>query len=270
MSFDTRHGELEERILSLLSSGPKRALELKDLLEKENIKVDFSEIVRCLISLRERKLIETVKDEFFDETRPWTTSLWKLVEKKTVRPEEERPAISLVVSGALMEDAGDVVEGALSFFEALGEIVYTARRELNIAAPYIDPAFTGIMVNYRSHLRRLSELRVLTEFRKENVVSLERLKNTILPNLKYRVIGRYSLVRHSGGSVRAKVRGIHLKILVSENAALIGSFNMTEVHFLSNYDVAVLIRGELASAVLRLFLKMWDLAREPEVSVLEG
>lgn len=269
MSSDAQRRVLERTIISLLSSGPKRALELKDLLEKENFKVDFPEIVRCLISLRERKLIESVKDEFFDETKPWTTSLWKLVERKAVRPEEERPAISLVISGALMEDMGEAVEGAFSFFEALGEIVYSAKRELNIAVPYIDPAFTGVVATYRSHLRRLPELRVLTEFRKENIASLERLKNTILPNLKYRVIGRYSLVRHGNESVRAKVRGIHIKMIASENAALIGSFNMTEVHFLSNYDVAVLIRGELVDAVLRLFLKMWSLAKEPEVSTLE-
>jgi hypothetical protein len=270
MSSDVLRSELERKIISLISSGPKRALELKNLLERENLKVDFPEIVRCLINLREQGLIEAVKDEFFDETKPWTTSLWKLVEREAERPEEKRPEITLVVSGALIEDLGEAVKGTLSFFEALGEIVYSASRELNIAVPYIDPTFTGIAATYRSHLRRLPELRVLTEFRKENVISLERLKRAILPNLKYRVLGRYSLVRYGDENVRAKIRGVHIKLIASENIALIGSFNMTEVHFLSDYDIAVLIRGELVNIILRLFSKMWSLAKEPEVISLEG
>ncbi|AGT35100.1 hypothetical protein N186_03690 [Thermofilum adornatum] len=260
--------EMKEKILSILRESPKSVPEIKKQFPDE---VSISQIIKCLLELRRIGLVKAVKDEFFDETRPLTTTLWAVNEDKDLMQKFiSSPDVSIILSGALKEDLGKSFESFPSFFDAIGEIILSAERELNIAVPYIDSTFTGLLSNYKAFIRNIPNLRILTEFKKENIGSLQRLKNSLFPNLEYKVIGQYGLIKYGQKTIYTKIRGIHLKMIITENMAMIGSFNMTEVHFLSNYDIAVLFKGEIVNQLLRLFQQIWNLAKQPSVSIHAG
>mgnify|MGYP000324195687 CR=1 FL=1 len=260
--------DLERGIVELLKSGAKRTYELKDQLRSLGFEVRQRDLVKALINLRRRGVVTRIPDEYFDETRPWTTAKWGLAREWGIKVPRR---FMVALSGALIKDLGDKLrEETFSLFEALEEVFYNAKERLCIAVPYIDPALTGLLCNYRAHLEGVNEVLVLTEFTSKGITTLERLKATLIPQLRYKVLGHYLVVRYGSERVMSKVRGMHLKILVSDSTALIGSFNLTEVHFLSNYDLAILVRGEDAKFFEKLFMAMWRLAREPSVAGYEG
>jgi len=256
--------KLEEEVLKALKEEPRRATEIKDYLAKEGIKVQQGEVIRALLSLRRRGLIERIQDETFDETRPWSTAKWHLKELPA-KAKLPTTGFTIALSGALIRDVGvNLGIETLSLFEALEEVLCSASKRLCIAVPYIGPALTGLLSNYRNHIKSIYEILVLTEFKPKGVTTLERLRATLFPQLKYKLIGRYLTVSYGGEETKPKVRGMHLKLIIADSSiALIGSFNLTEVHFLSNYDLAIVVRGEFAKVLERLFMMMWERAQEP-------
>ena len=256
--------DLRESILEILH---KRAMYLEDIVRELRLReqdISISEIVNALQDLKNRDLIEQIRNKNFSPARPITTSLWKAKSRSPNLPPIKRPTgvsedKSVVLSASTpLLNLMDSKKNLLPLLDAVSMVIISSEHRLYIATPYVDATLSAMVTLHYPKLSQLDYIRVLVDVSERNIALLERLK-TILPNLEYKVLGEYKQI----SGTKAKVRGLHLKAVVAdEKIALIGTFNFKEHHITANYDLALIVRGQTAKDLWNILNTLWNNANK--------
>jgi len=221
---------------------------------KEEARISWQELVKALAELEIAGLAYR-KGEPLDVTKPTATTLWCLREVKgTLDRVAVGDVIGIVVSPAIVRRINRVLPMIVGLSEFLEEFVCSARENMRVIMPYLSGLAGYLFAKCLGSLKRLKFIRLITEENEGNIYTLERLKE-YLSNLEVIYATRY--IERKG--VKVKVEGAHAKVIVvDEKYAMIGTFNLTEVHLLTNYDIGVLITGEAVTAITRIFDTLWE------------
>lgn len=256
--------DLRKSILEILRN---RAMHLEDIVRELRLReqnISISEIVNALQDLKNRDLIEQIRNKNFSPARPITTSLWKAKNIPHSLPPIKKPAAasedeSVVLSASTpLLNLMDSKKSLIPILDAVSMVIISAEHRLYIATPYVDATLSTMVTLHYQKLSQLDYIRVLVDVSEKNISLLERLK-TILPNLEYKVLGEYKQV----SGTKAKVMGLHLKAVVAdEKVALIGTFNFKEHHITANYDLALIVRGQTAKDLWNILDTLWNSANK--------
>lgn len=213
--------------------------------------LSWIEAVSTLSRLEREGLIRRV--EVLDPTKPLATSVWKVQERKggeQAKAEGLGMVVSLILNPPLVRDLKSAPPASMGLLDSLSYIVNSASSELRVAMPYVGGLMTTLFTQHLQELKKLRTLKVITENTQENRRSLEPLA-FFLPNLQV----RYATRRVNG----IKVAGAHLKVIIADRElAIVGTFNLTQAHLLVNYDIGLLVRGNVVAHLCSIFDAIWD------------
>lgn len=226
-----------------------------------DIGISQSTVVEVLTQLEAQGLVH--KSEVLDITKPFSTSKWcinmeKRQSRATVAEEQLGVVVGLIVNPPLINRLNYVPSASLGLMDSLNTIICSATQSLRIMMPYLADLLGIIFINCLDKLRRLSFIRIITEDVKNNKQALEALRQ-YLPNLEVLYATKYS-----GG---AKVAGVHAKvIIIDESYVIVGTFNLTRAHMLVNYDIGVVIKGNVVKTLVKIFDDVWAYEQQKVIS----
>lgn len=215
----------------------------------ESTKSSWADLIDTLMALEREGYV--VRDgEPLDLTKPIATTRWCLSHGGEGGTNEFGFVEGLVVSGAVLKDLGAPLRYGIGLSEALSQIICGAKRSLKIMMPYISDFFSAIISNCLGDLARLPLIRVMTESNAQNRRVLGQISG-YLPHLEV----RYATKKNEDGT---KIRGVHAKlVIIDDERALLATFNFTSTHLLVNYDVGVLISGNVVKILSEMFDALW-------------
>jgi len=221
---------------------------------REGAGVAWPELVEALAELEVSGLVYR-RGEPLDVTKPVATTMWCAREGgQAGGPAAIGEVVGIVASPPVVRRAGGAIPMILGLPEFLEEFVCSAREDMRMIMPYLSGLAGHLFARCLGALRGLKFIRVITEEEEGNIRTLERLKQ-YLSNLEVAYATRYAVER----GVRVKVEGAHAKVIVVDGRyALVGTFNLTEVHLLANYDIGILVAGGAAAAIARVFDALWE------------
>lgn len=191
-------------------------------------------------------------------------------------PEESKIRLVLSLPMSMHKRRGEILDAcnAVDFFDAYREVVESAEKELKIMSPFIDAYALYPIADKISKSSNLS-VRILTE--KDNLAKegdalyLFAVMKSGGLNIEVRDAkivaesGVMDAVREllSRNSREYKTSGIHAKVVIADSSvALVGSFNFTRFHYLSNFDMGFLIYDKsIVQTLSKIFMEMWRNAR---------
>ena len=250
--------DLREVIIKIMEEREVVSLtELIDILRNMGYEVKAKELYAELWELERIGMLKRRYDESFDILKPATTVKWSLRKKKAEieeRKKDERD-IKLVISVPPL--LGDFKEycnkfNALYFLEALELIIISAENTLRIMCPYIDQTLSNLLVKADLIRRGDVNVRILSERRsKISYSSLEYIKMG-LRNVDVRYADAYD---ESG----FKKTGVHAKcVSADDKMLLLGSFNITVTHIITDLDLGLLIFGPIVKTFNKMFDEIWE------------
>jgi phosphatidylserine/phosphatidylglycerophosphate/cardiolipin synthase-like enzyme len=161
--------------------------------------------------------------------------------------------VDLILSTQLYKDLGGWLTGKdfPGLIDALKAYICGAKREIKIAMPYIGD-FLGLLLQECADKLRNVKIRVMTE--SESAGDVEPLKG-YLPMLQAIYATDYS----RAADKPIKVRGIHAKfVVIDDELAIVGTFNLTKYHLFVNYDIGLVVRGPIVKYLSEIFDYLWD------------
>ena len=248
---------IRSRVLEYLKSrgGCAYATEVK-----EHLGVSWTEVMQALAELEAEEHIYR-DGEPLDLTKPIATSRWCTSRSMIEEPMAAEPlgeVVAIVASPALVKRVSrtPLVMGLPEFLESF--VCSSANDGMRIMMPYLSGLAGYLFARCLDRLSSLKYLRIMTERDESNIRTLKRLEQ-YLSNLEVAYATRYEKESIEGREVWVKVEGAHAKlIIVDDRYALVGTFNLTEVHLLSNYDIGVLVRGPAVKLIVRLYDELWS------------
>lgn len=160
----------------------------------------------------------------------------------------EQPGVTLVGTG--MKGTGLVQSTRL----AITQLVASSKTRLTILAPYFDQDGADFLAPCLQAAldRRVSVLlMVRTGVRASdlNVPGLRRLARTIGPEILERSVELIQLVERED---QGEEYGLHAKVVIADGlAAYIGSSNLTRNGLDRNFEVGLIVAGQIATDLLR-------------------
>lgn len=260
--------EIASEILNLLRN--RRCMPTANLVEELN--ASWSEVVGTLIMLEQQGVI--FRAEQLDPTKPIASTRWCLNENLvstvqvtqapagvTIPPQEPLGYVvgyvvtpPIIVDLGLQKGGGISLPGLMGLLDFLKIFLCGANDSIKIMMPYIGPLLTITFQQCAEKISSLKSIKILTEETRDNHRELDPLQ-THLNNLEVRYATQRS--KH-----KVKVRGVHAKlIIVDDSVALVGTFNLTETHVTTNYDVGVVIKGPIVRYLSSLFDNLWGRTR---------
>ncbi|MEM2483034.1 MAG: phospholipase D-like domain-containing protein [Candidatus Nezhaarchaeales archaeon] len=218
---------------------------------KEATGIPWRDLVEEITALESQNLIKK-QGPPVDLTKPIATTKWCISEKteESLESIEMGTVVSLILNPPVLRILRIPPQGSIGLVDSLQGFVCSASKNLRIMMPYLGDFVSLLFLNCADRLKGLSCMRIITERIQNNYVLLERLKR-FFPNLEV----AYA-TKEAGG---VKVEGAHAKlIIIDEDYALIGTFNLTEAHLLVNYDVGVMVKGKVVKILADVFDKLWD------------
>lgn len=241
-----RHLAEEKVVRFLKERGKACTLELVNEMD-----LSWVEALNTLSRLERGGLIRRV--EVLDPTKPLATAVWEAKEKEKAeqsKVEELGTVVGLILNPPLLRDLKNTPPASMGLLDSLSYIVNSTSSELRISMPYVGGLISTLFTQHLQELRKLKTLRVITEETQDNKRSLEPL-SLFLPNLRV----RYATRRING----IKVAGAHLKLIIADDKmAIVGTFNLTQAHLLVNYDIGLLVRGNIVRHLCLVFDTIWD------------
>jgi len=223
------------------------------------LRADQNVIVLALLQLAKQGLVYRDDSTTIDYTKPLLTSKWCITSKPAQAPTQpEAPkmlgeVVDLVLSTRLYKDLDGWLTGKdfPGLIDALKAYICSARREIKIAMPYIGD-FLGLLLQECADKLRNVKIRVMTE--SESAGDVEPLK-AYLPMLQAVYATDYS----RAADKPIKVRGIHAKfVVIDDELAIVGTFNLTKYHLFVNYDIGLVVRGPIVKYLSDIFDYLWD------------
>lgn len=249
---------MRNEILKVLSGRPLQAKDVRAELAALGLQPTLADVIKELVALEKEGLVKRVEGAEFNPLRPLTSSLWS-AEGVPRKPSKDLPAppqaeeTVIVASLPLLNVAGGV-GGIVAMLDAIDSLISSAREGLYLSTPFVDASLTAILARHYSEVSRLSFVRVMVDVGTGNIATLERLKS-LITNLDYKVFGSY----RSAYGRTVKASGLHLKAAAADGKlALIGTFNFKEAHIAADYDLGVMLRGEVASKIWRILETIWS------------
>jgi len=290
--------EVRRSILLILRS-EERPMTSLELLSR--IPTEPPILFKALLGLQKEGIIKKIYTQKYDFNRPFDTVSWVIkdphkaetflakieatqasesqaLEKTGPTTEAETGRIQLVLSIPLSMNKrrGELLNtyNAVDFFDAYREVIESAEEDLKIMSPFIDTYALYPIVDRVSRSKKLS-VRILTErdnlAKEPDLVYLLGIMKSGDLNIKVRdakiVAEQYimdDIKELLGRSPRSyKTSGIHAKIIIADKSvALVGSFNFTRFHYLSNFDIGFIIYDRSLVKVLSdLFEELWKNGR---------
>jgi len=285
--------KVQRAVVSILQNAdcPMNSLELLS-----RIRTEPPLLFKALLELQKKGILKKVYTQDYDYNRPFDTVSWTIKDRQKAESflaeepfetaieehfedtgsrtaiEESKIQLVLSIPLSMHKRRGEILDlyNAVDFFDAYREVVESTEKELKIMSPFIDAYALYPVVDKISKSSSLSVL-ILTE--KDNLAKefdavhlLAVMKGGGL-NIKVRdakIVAESNImddVRELLGkeSRNYKTSGIHAKIIIADTAvALVGSFNFTRFHYLSNFDVGFLIYDRSTVKTLSdLFEEMW-------------
>lgn len=290
--------QIQKEILKALKSsdGPLNSIELMNRLHTEP-----PILFKALLELQKKGIIKRVYTPDYDYNRPFDTVSWAVkdeqkaeiflneeepseapleehFESSTVELPEGENKIQLVLSIPLSmhRRRGELLGlyNAVDFFDAYREVIESAENEIKLMSPFIDAYALYPVVDKLSKSSSLS-VRILTEkdnlAREMDLVHLLAVMKDGGLNIKVRdakIVTESSVMEDvkeilGRESRNYKTSGIHAKLIIADaSVALVGSFNFTRFHYLSNLDVGFLIYDRsVVKTLSNLFEEMWKNGR---------
>jgi phosphatidylserine/phosphatidylglycerophosphate/cardiolipin synthase-like enzyme len=220
------------------------------------LKADPNMVVLALLRLARQGLVYRDEAATIDYTKPLLTSRWCIASKlgqAPTQPEVLGEVISLILNPPLYK----VLNGWLAsksfpgLIDALRAYICGAKREVKIAMPYVGD-FLGILMQECADRLRSINLKLITE--SDSAGDVEPLKG-YLPTLQVTYATDYS--RAVGRPV--KVRGVHAKfVIIDDELAIVGTFNLTKYHLFVNYDIGLVVRGPIVKYLSEIFDYLWN------------
>ncbi|MEM0049742.1 MAG: phospholipase D-like domain-containing protein [Zestosphaera sp.] len=218
---------------------------------KEATGMSWRDLVEEITTLESQNLIKK-QGPPVDLTKPIATTKWCISEKSEGGLESIGlgTVVSLILNPPVLRILRIPPQGSIGLVDSLQGFVCSASKNLRIIMPYLGDFVSLLFLNCADRLKGLSRMRIITERNQSNYVLLERLKR-FFPNLEV----AYATKEAMG----VKIEGAHAKlIIIDEDYALIGTFNLTELHLLVNFDVGVVVKGEVVRILAGVFDKLWD------------
>jgi len=226
-------------------------------------------LAKALYGLYSRGMLEKSYTDDFDPARPFDTATWSLKEKRAwaersagveySRLEEQK--ISIVLSFPISVEHAERLRmlnrfKALDFNEVYETVVESAEKELKIACPVIDTYGISPILNKLRSSESL-KVRIITEMSKSR--ELEYYVG-VVGSERFKVLDASRT--SSAGSIRRKVSGVHVKMIVADDEiALVGSFNFARYHYLVNFDLGFLINDRKTVRTLSDYFEyLWSYA----------
>jgi phosphatidylserine/phosphatidylglycerophosphate/cardiolipin synthase-like enzyme len=219
------------------------------------LRADPNMVVLALLRLARQGLVYRDEVTTIDYTKPLLTSKWCITskpERSQTQPEALGEVISLILNPPLYKDLnGWLADKSFpGLIDALRAYICGARREVKIAMPYVGDLLGILMQECADKLRNV-KIRVMTE--DESASDVEPLKG-YLPALQVAYATDYS--RAAGKPV--KVRGVHAKfVIIDDELAIVGTFNLTKYHLFVNYDIGLVVRGPIVKYLSEIFDYLW-------------
>jgi phosphatidylserine/phosphatidylglycerophosphate/cardiolipin synthase-like enzyme len=223
------------------------------------LRADPNMVALVLLQLARQGLVYRDETTTIDYTKPLLTSKWCITSKPAQAPTQpEAPkmlgeVVDLVLSTRLYKDLDGWLTGKdfPGLIDALKAYICGARREIKIAMPYIGD-FLGLLLQECADKLRNVKIRVMTE--SESAGDVEPLK-AYLPMLQAVYATDYS----RAADKPIKVRGIHAKfVVIDDELAIVGTFNLTKYHLFVNYDIGLVVRGPIVKYLSDIFDYLWD------------
>lgn len=218
---------------------------------KEGAGISWRDFVEEITALESQGLIKK-RDPPADLTKPIATTKWCVSEQAgaSVESMELGTVVSLILNPPVLRILRIPPQGSIGLVDSLQGFVCSASKSLRIMMPYLGDFVSLLFLSCADKLKGLNYMRIITEHIQKNYALLERLKR-FFPNLEV----AYA-TKEAGG---VKLEGAHAKlIIIDEDYALIGTFNLTDAHLLINYDVGVIVKGEVVRILADVFDKLWD------------
>ncbi|MGC9014293.1 MAG: phospholipase D family protein [Thermoproteota archaeon] len=225
----------------------------------EALKEDEFEVFKVLVSLEAEGAVLRDSSSPIDYTKPITTTKWCL--KKEVTELLSTSAsyelsfgsvVGVVANPPLLKDAPNALKNApvVGLLDCIRQVLCSAHHQIDIMVPYIGDMLNVLCAECFSNLSRLRGIRIITERTNENVRLLESLKK-FLPSLKVAYATQFS--------ENVKISGVHTKvIIVDEETAIVGTFNLTNAHLFVNYDIGLVVKGPIVGCLVSMFNEVWD------------
>ncbi|MEM1847494.1 MAG: phospholipase D family protein [Acidilobaceae archaeon] len=213
------------------------------------IGLGWAETLSALSALERSGAVKRV--EVLDPTKPLATAVWELQSEELKEPSSTLGVVvNLILNPPLLRDVGYILPSCMGLLDSLSYVVSSASKGLRIAMPYVGELMTTLFMQHLQELKKVRLLRVITEDNVSNRRALEPMK-VFLPNLEIRYATRVL-----GG---IKVAGAHLKLIIAdEELAIVGTFNLTQAHLLVNYDLGLLLKGEVVKHLSAIFDAIWE------------
>ena len=232
----------------------------------KSLNLSWSDTIKLLDFLEKNGII--CLDEIVDPTKPFATSVWKLCQPKNI-VKEEVGAVGkdemlgtvegLILNPPLLRDIKKDFPAMglmMGLMDSLEFIVSSTKKSLKIMMPYVGELLSILFTSHLQNLKKIDSIQVITEDRRENKRTIEPLKQ-FLPNLQV----AYATKRESD----VKVTGIHAKVLIAdEEIAVVGTFNLLQIHLLVDYDIGVFVKGEVVHLLAKIFDDLWEQLTKPQ------
>lgn len=251
---------LPNHILAVLRQNQSLRIEELSTRLSQNygINVKLSELIDTLIVLEKEEVVRKVRDEEFDSYKPLTTTKWELTRPEVLPVENPQPTseeIWIVTSrpiySPLWESLNKILKESktLTTEEAIHKLVLESENTLRVACPYYDEIFASILYKAADRISSLAEVRILYEEESPVLLKLKEL----LSNISVKSLIRREPVKGF------KYVGMHAKLLIADDKeALLGSFNLRAQNIYYNFEVGILLKGELARRLKNLYDAVWD------------
>jgi hypothetical protein len=224
----------------------------------EAIKEDEFEVYKALMLLEAEGAVLRDKNSPIDYTKPITTTKWCL-KKETVELLPARASselsfgsvVGIVANPPLLKDAPNALKNApvVGLLDCIRQVLCSAQNCIEIMVPYVGDMLNVLCAECFSNLNKLKSIRIITERTNENIRLLESLKKFV-PNLEVIYATRFS--------ENVKVSGVHTKmIIVDEETAIVGTFNLTNAHLFINYDLGLVVNGPIVKCLANMFNEVW-------------
>ena len=290
--------QIQKKILGTLkdSKRPLKSSELATMLQ-----IEPPLLLKALLNLQKKGIVKRVYTSDYDYNRPFDTVSWTIQDDQRAEeflntggpsePPFEKHAPELTFEMAVESEGFRLVlslplnmhrrrgemlnlHNAVDFFDAYREVIESAEKEIKIMSPFIDAYSLYPIVDKLSKDASLS-VRILTEkdnlAREFDLVHLLAVMKEGGMNIKVRdakIVAESEVMEDvkeilGRESKNYKISGIHAKLIIADTSvALVGSFNFTRFHYLSNFDIGFLIYDKYTVRTLsNLFKEMWKNGR---------
>lgn len=251
---------LQQLIISKLSELGGCAY-VRDLARELN--ADPNDIALTLGALAKQGLVYRDEKSTLDFTRPLLTSKWCLKSALKQVTSTAAPTlgevIEVILSPPLIRDLTNWSKDTpiVGLLDSLHIYLCNAKHSVKIAMPFIGDILGVLTMECINSIKDV-EFKVIAEDSSRR--DIEILRGTI-PKLSV----LYATKRAKDGT---KVKGIHAKfIIIDDEVAIIGTFNLTKYHLFVNYDLGIVVKGPIVKFLNDLFEHMWKALSEGGVSL---